>query len=189
MTDKSDKSEKSEKLERDLQKVFEFVVKNRENTLEWPNADIRKFIRWALYYRKLFIVWAPAGAGQRIAALGIAWRTEHVAVQDAPLTFENTEFGNNLYVYQVIVHPDFSHTGALFQMLSLALWRYPGVERVFWFPDSRKGQEFVHLSMQRLLKMLALQVKPNRVRKYEGKDKSWQKVAHSLVSPMLRPVR
>ena len=177
-------------IQRDLQKIFEFIVKNGPDLVSrWKNSDIRNFIRWALYYRKLFIVWAPAGAGQRIAAVGVAWRTESIGVQDAPLTFENTEFGDNLYVYQTIVHPDFAHTGALFQLLSLALWRYPGVEKVFWFPDSRKGQELVQISVQSLLKRLAAQARPSRVRKYEGKDQSWQKVAVDPVSPMLRPVR
>lgn len=175
-------------LQRDLQRIFEFIVKNRKNTLEWKNSEIKNFIRWALYFRKLFIVWAPAGTGQRIAALGIAWRTEAVGPQTQPLTFENTEFGNNLYVYQVIVHPDFAHVGSLFQLFSLALWRYPGVNNVFWFPDSRKKSGPVQLSVQRLLKTLARETKPARVAKYAERNLPCQKVAVDLTSPMLRPV-
>lgn len=179
-----------EKLEKDLQKVFEFFVKNRTDMpASWTSAEIRKFIRWALYYRKMFIVWAPAGQGQRIVAIAVAWRTEKLGQQDHLLTFENTEFGNNLYVYQVTVHKDFERTGALFQLLSLALWRYPGVETVFWFPDTRKGQEHYALPTYRLLKLLALQAKPQRVRKYEGKDLPCHKKARDLAHPMFKFAR
>lgn len=177
-------------IQRDLQKIFEFIVKNKGETIAWKNSDIRNFIRWALYYRKLFIVWAPAGQGQRIAALGVAWRTEKVEPQTQTLTFENTEFGDNLFIYQVIVHPDFANTGTLFQLLSMALWRYPGVERVFWFSEHHRSKKLITISTNKLLAKLARQVALPKVSKYARRIK-WvaEAVAEDQTSPTLKFVR
>lgn len=150
-----------------FQKIFEFVVKNRGETLTWSNAEIKNFIRWALYYRKLFIVWAPAGEGkgQRIAALGIAWRAEKVRPQADELTFENTEFGVNLFAFQVVVHPDFRNVGTLFQLLSLCVWRYPGINNVFWNSQHHNTGKLVTIPLTRLLRLLSGQVSYKKIRK------------------------
>ena len=168
----------SDEIKRDLQKVFEFVVKNRGKTLGWDNADIRKFIRWAVHYRKLFLVYAPAGTGQRIVALGVAWRTESIGPIANELTFENTEFGNNLYVFQTIIHQDFERAGMMFQLLSLALLRYPGVENVFWHSEHHSTGKIVKISVNRLLNLSANQVAPKKLTKYIRKSEWDTKTSH-----------
>lgn len=167
----------SQDPKKEFQRIFEFCVKNRENSLGWVNSDIKNFLRWALYYRKLFTVMAPANSGksERIAAVGVAWRTERIEPQEHELTFENTEFGENLFIFQVIVHPDFRHTGTLFQLLSLALLRYPGVDQVFWNSEHHLTHKLISTSLPRLLRRLASQATSKRLRKFIRR-KVWEAV-------------
>lgn len=121
---------------KELQRVFEFFVKNNNGTVNWPNKDIRKMLRWAWFYKKIFIIYAPSSRKgfERIAACDIAWRTDDLSIDFAnmKLEVENTEFGDNLCILQVIVHPEFKDLGIMLQLLSMNLYRFPGVKKVFW---------------------------------------------------------
>lgn len=172
----------------DLQKIFEFVVKHRGNTLTYSNSDIRAFLRWAAHYRRLFIVWADVKGGRRIAAVGVAWRTERIAPNISDLSLEATEHGDNLFVYQVVVHPDFRHTGVMFQLLSLALWRYAGVHRAYWISEHHQRSRVRVLPIPRLAKKLADQVQLGKLRAHIRR-RPWEAAVQAPVYPTLKPVR
>lgn len=173
----------------DLQKIFEFVVKHRGSSLTQDNAAIRSFLRWAAYYRRLFIVWSDVrGGGRRIAAVAVAWRTVGLRPSEDELNIENTEYGDNLYVYQVIVHPDFRHTGVLFQLLSLALWRYQGVVRAYWYSEHHGGSKTRILPIAHLAKKLADQVQLAKLRPYIRR-RVWEEAEKAPAYPTLKPVR
>jgi len=121
-------------IKKEFQRVFQFVVKHKDSNMNWTNKDIRKFLRWAWYYKRLFIIYD----NRRIAAIGIMWRTDHPENASGYLSFERTEFGDYLYVYQVLVHPNYKMRGLLFQLLYEAKKRYNGVKRAFW--KDRKGR-------------------------------------------------
>lgn len=160
-----------------LKKSFELIVKHHDGVINWDTPTLKRFLRWAAYYRRLFVVWASVnkGAGRRIAAIGVAWRTEQYDSHLADLSFENTEFGNNLFIYQVVCHPDFRNTGVLFQLLSLALWRNPGVERAYWVSEHSPSKRTHKISIARLTAMLAKQTNSFKLRPFMGR-KAWEAI-------------
>lgn len=172
----------------DLQKIFEFVVKHRGSSLTQSSSEIRTFLRWAAHYRRLFIVWADVKGGRRIAAVGVAWRTRGFQPSFEDLNLENTEHGDNLFIYQVVVHPDFRHTGVLFQLLSLALWRYNGVRRAYWRSEHHGGGKTRVLPIPRLAKKLADQVQLGKIRPYLRR-RSWAEAERAPAYQTLKPVR
>jgi GNAT superfamily N-acetyltransferase len=115
-------------LRKELDRVFKFIVKNKSTTMNWPNNKIKKFLRWAWYYQRLFIL----RNGNEIAAIGIAWRTDHPENEPKDVSLANTEIGNYLCVYQVMVHPKYSKKGLLFQLMALFEARFPNTTRTFW---------------------------------------------------------
>ena len=132
-------------IKKELQKIFEFCVKYHPAFGSWANGDVRKFIRWAWYFRKLFIIWddLPNGS-RRIAGIGFAWRTESTSVENFDYSPETTEYGDYIYVARVIVHPDYRKQPIMFALLSLALVRFPMATHVWWDQDlGPKSRKFV----------------------------------------------
>lgn len=172
-----------------LQKVFELCVKHGDGTLAGSNAKIRRVLRWAAYYRRLFIVWADVnrGEGKRVAAAGIAWRTEALDPHLDDPSIEHTEFGSNLFVLQTVVHPDFRHSGVLFQLLSLALWRFPGVDRVYWHSEHSASKRDRAITIARLTSILARQTNPYKLRPFMRRQ-SWEAVRAPKYQ-ILKPVQ
>lgn len=175
--------------EKELQRMFDFVVKHKDASLDWPSADIRKFLRWAAYYRRLFVIRADVkGGGKRIVALGTAWRTESPTPNVQNLDFDHTEFGNYLFIHQVIVHPDFYHTGIMFQLLSMALWRYPEVHTAFWVSEHSPSKRVRHIAIHRLLKALYSQVELSKLRPFIRRQ-VWEAEVLNPQFQMLKYVR
>lgn len=175
--------------EKELQRIFEFVVKHRGETIDWKSGDIRRFLKWAIYYRRLFIIHADVkGGGRRIAAVGIAWRTENPTPNLAQLDVEHTEFGDYLFVYQVIVHPDFQHAGTMFQLLSMALVRFPGVHTAYWVSEHSPSKRVRSISLHRLLQALKSQVRLGKLRPFIRRQ-SWEAAAKPQAFQMFKYVQ
>lgn len=138
--------------QKEFQRVFEFVVKHNGGNIPWKNQITKKLIRWALFYKKIFIVYD----GPRIAALAFAWRTSHPENSYEDLSLDKTESGDFLHVYRVIVHPEYRKQGLMFMLLVMGLLRFRGVKTVFWEKRSRNGKtQLVIESTQRVLDELA----------------------------------
>lgn len=122
-------------IKREFQRVFEFIVKHNGDTIPWENKLTKKLIRWAVFYKKIFIVYDK----ERIAGLAIAWRTTHPENSYEDLSLDRTEKGNFLHVYRVITHPEYTGKGLMFQLLVMGMLRFRGVKHIFWEQRNRTG--------------------------------------------------
>ena len=169
---------------KELQRIFEFVVKHKADTMDWPSPVIRRFLKWAAYYRRLFIVHADTkDGGRRIIAVGTAWRTESLSPNLDKLDFEHTEFGNYLFIHQCIVHPEFRNAGVLFQMLCLGLQRYPECHTAYWNDSSCKTRV---VPINRFMKLLSAQISPPKLRPFIRRE-SWEAIkspAFQILKPL-----
>lgn len=159
-------------LQKELQRIFEFVVKHNGGSLDWANKDIRNFIRWAMYYKRLFIVWGPASAGtKRIVAVGVAWRSVEPDCSYSTFDAETLETGDWLHVFRVILHPEYRDRGVMFQLLSMALHRYPRVTHAYWQTHARGNTETRTMEIGKMLQALHREVKTEPRRE---EDVPWQ---------------
>ena len=151
---------------RELQRIFEFIVKHNGGNIEWENKITKKLIRWALFYKKLFIVYD----GTRIAGLAVAWRTSHPENSYEDLSLDKTERGDFMHVYRVIVHPEYKSQGLMFQLFIMGLIRFRGVKTVFWEQRIRNGKSRMIIQpVERVLDELA---KWQKIQKHHNPLKS-----------------
>lgn len=151
---------------REFQRVFEFVVKHNGDNIPWANSITKKLLRWALFYKKLFIVYD----GQRIAALAIAWRTTHPENSYEDFSLDKTETGDFMHVFRVIVHPDYRAKGLMFQLFVMGLIRFRGVQTVFWEQRIRNGK--TRMVIQPVGKVLEELAKWQKIKKPQTSLKS-----------------
>lgn len=134
-------------IKKEFQRVFEFIVKHGVANAAWTNNSIKRFLRWAWYYERIFVVYDGFGASRRIAAVAVAWRQDHPDDSYKDMSIEGTEYGEYLHIYQVIVHPEYRSAGCFSMLLALALQRYPGTSKAFWTShargSSRKGRMII----------------------------------------------
>ncbi len=133
---------------KEFQRIFEFIVKHNNGVIPWENKVTKRLLRWALFYKKLFVVYDHS----RIAGLAIAWRTTHPENSYDDLGVEKTEAGDFMHVYRVIIHPDYRSRGLMFQLLVMGMLRFRGVKTVFW--TQRKCGEKKRLVIQPVNKVL-----------------------------------
>lgn len=139
---------------REFQRIFEFLVKYHEGVGAWSNRDIRKFLRWAIFYKRLFIIHDDATpSSKRIVAVAVAWRVETPMSWDFD-NLESMETGDTLYVFNTTIHPDYRKKGVLFALLSLALWRYQGVSEIYWENTCRDKVHHYKITKEKLLRLL-----------------------------------
>lgn len=153
-------------IKKEFQRVFEFIVKHNDGNIPWENKLTKKLIRWALFYKKIFIVYD----GSRIAGLGIAWRTTHPENSYEDLSLDRTERGDFLHVYRVIIHPEYRTKGLMFQLLVMALIRFRGVTTVFW--EQRMRNEKSRMIIQPVERVLQELAKWQKIKSYQNPLKS-----------------
>lgn len=151
---------------KEFQRVFEFIVKHNSGNIPWENRVTKKLIRWALFYKKLFIVYD----GARIAGLGFAWRTTHPENSYKDLSLDRTENGDFLHVYRVIIHPDYRYQGIMFQLLVMAMIRFRGAKTMFW--EQRARGDKTRLIIQPVEKVLHELAKWQKVKRRQNPLKS-----------------
>lgn len=122
---------------KEFQRVFEFVVKHGVHNPNWTNADTKRFLRWSWENRHLLVIYDGTGPARRVSAAAIVWRTDHPENRYEDFTPGNTQVGDYLHVYHVIVHPEYRRRGCLILLLTLAVSENPGVRRIFWNSHSR----------------------------------------------------
>jgi hypothetical protein len=136
---------------KELQRVFEFVVKHNSGNIPWENKITKKLIKWSLFYKKIFIVYD----GPRIAALAFAWRTSHPENSYEDLSLDKTESGDYMHVFRVIIHPEYRKEGYMFQLFVMGLIRFRGVKTVFWEKRTKNGKSrMVIVPVEKLLEEL-----------------------------------
>lgn len=153
---------------RELQRIFEFVVKHNGGNIPWTNSAIKKFLRWALFYKKLFVIYD----GMRIAAIAVCWRTTHPENDYEDLSLSKTEKGDFMHVYRVIVHPEYRGRGLLFMLYTMALLRFRGVRTIYW--EQRRGDK-TRLIIQPVERMLQELAKWQKVKRPQTSLKSKRK--------------
>ena len=149
-------------IKREFQRIFEFVVKHKGNaiTKNATNAHIKKVLRWAWYYEKLFIIFD----GTRIVSMAVAWRTDHPENNYRDMSFFNTEIGDYISVYCVVVHPDYRNKGMMLPLLGLVMKRFPGANKIFWAIHARGLSILKITTTEKLTKGL---IKWLKVRRYQ----------------------
>ena len=122
-------------VKKDFQRIFEFVVKHKGAAItgKATNAQIKRLLRWAWFHKMLIILFHD----RRIAAVAVCWRTDHPENNYQDMTFANTEFGDYISVYCVIVHPDYRGRGMMLPLLGLAMKRFDGANKIFWTIHAR----------------------------------------------------
>lgn len=132
-------------IHKEFQRVFEFFVKHGVKNAVMTNSDRKRLLRWSWDKRHLLVIYDGVGDHRRIAAAGIAWRTDHPENSYRDFSDEATNMGDYLHVYQVAVHPEYRRRGSLLLLLALALQEHPGVKKVFWNSHSR-GQNTLRIT-------------------------------------------
>lgn len=120
----------------EFHRLFTFCVKHGPK-LPWPNRDIKKFLIWAWDMKHLFVVYDGEGNNRRICAAAIAWRTDHPENRFDSLINAETNQGDYLNVYMVIVHPEYRRKGCMLLLLAMTLEQYKGIKRIFWNSNRR----------------------------------------------------
>lgn len=130
-------------IKKEFQRCFEFVVKHGVNS-GWTNVKLKEFLRWAWANKHLNIVYDGPEDSKRIAAVGIAWQTDHPENRYRDFSPENTQYGEYLSVFHVIIHPEYRNQGCMLLLLAMALQEHPGVRKVFWNSHAR-GKETLRI--------------------------------------------
>lgn len=130
-------------IKREFQRVFEFTVKHGVNS-GWTNAKLKEFLRWAWANHHLLVVYDGEGESRRIAAIGIAWQTDHPENRYRDFSPENTAYGEYLSIFHVIIHPEYRRKGCMLLLLAMAIQEHPGVRKAFWNAHSR-GKESLRI--------------------------------------------
>lgn len=138
-------------IKKEFNRLFKFIVKHGPNLVRGDNNYIKRFLKWAWSEKRIFII----NEGNQIIAVLIAWRTPEVVNKFERLDLDTTENGNYLYISQCLIHPDHKHKGYLLPLLIQALYRYDGVDNVFW--HDRRGKHKI-INTDRLLNRLCIGV-------------------------------
>lgn len=155
---------------KEFQRVFEFIVKHNGENISLENNKLKNFIRWAAFYKKLFIIYD----NKRIAAVGIAWRTTHPENKIRDFSLDSTENGDYIYAYRVIVHPDYSWRGLMFQLMCMAATRFRGCKRIFWEKRGSTDEKpiLVIKTVEQMFKELAKWQKEKPLNPHKSKQKA-----------------